>query len=220
MVPHAVDQNDLVNATATAHRREPLVVLPDNSPRRAASGREESAALRHRELLRRMAGGDSDALRTLFLELSPQIHGVIRRILPDTEDAREATQDTFVKAWQRAGTYRPDYGAVLSWLVLIARNTAIDRLRKSARRHSLLQTIQRDAEAAATATRLDFDDRDFLSRHLAELTPPQRVALELAFFAGCSPAEIAATMRTPVGNVKNHLRRGLAKLRQLVTRHD
>ncbi len=64
------------------------------------------------------------------------------------------------------------------------------------------------------------DRRDLIDRNLAHLSDAQRRALELAFFTGCSQAEIAAAMRTPIGNVKNHLRRGLLKLRQLVERHD
>jgi RNA polymerase sigma-70 factor (ECF subfamily) len=62
------------------------------------------------------------------------------------------------------------------------------------------------------------EQQESLDNDLAQLTTPQRKALELAFFGGCSQAEIASAMQTPVGNVKNHLRRGLAKLRQIVAR--
>jgi RNA polymerase sigma-70 factor, ECF subfamily len=67
--------------------------------------------------------------------------------------------------------------------------------------------------AAAPSDR--FDLLEDLSQRLGALTSTQRQALELAFFGGCTQAQIASAMQTPIGNVKNHLRRGLQKLRQL-----
>jgi RNA polymerase sigma-70 factor (ECF subfamily) len=166
-----------------------------------------------------MAVGDTDALRHLHGEYVSLLHGVARRILGDPEDVREVVQDTFVKAWNRAHTYRKERGEVCSWLVFMVRNQAIDRLRRGERRRELLAALEaesQDAEFGADAV----DRKEFLFRHLSHLTAVQRRALELAFFTGCSQMEIAAAMQTPVGNVKNHLRRGLLKLRQLVTRHD
>lgn len=167
-----------------------------------------------------MAAGDSEALQLLYLQFGAQVHGVVRRILEDPEDAREAVQDTFVKAWRQASSYRAERGEVVSWLVFIARHAAIDRLRKGARRRLLHEALQREAVEPAMPARQLFDEQEFLSRHLAELSAPQRQALELAFFGGCTQAQIASVMQTPVGNVKNHLRRGLQKLRQIVTRHE
>ncbi|HYP17492.1 MAG TPA: sigma-70 family RNA polymerase sigma factor [Opitutus sp.] len=167
-----------------------------------------------------MAAGEGEALQLLFLEFNAQVHGIVRRILEDPEDAREAVQDTFIKAWRQAASYRPDRGEVVSWLVFIARHTAIDRLRKGARRRLLHEALQREPVEPVLPGRLNFDQQEIVSRHLGELSPAQRQALELAFFNGCTQAQIAAVMQTPVGNVKNHLRRGLQKLRQLVTRHD
>lgn len=168
-----------------------------------------------------MAAGDAEALQLLYLEFSAQLHGVVRRILEDPEDAREAVQDAFIKAWRQAATYRPERGEVVSWLVFIARHAAIDRVRKGARRRLLHDALQREpVEAVVQPVRPWFDEQESLSRHLGELSPAQRQALELAFFGGCTQAQIATVMQTPIGNVKNHLRRGLQKLRRLVTRHD
>lgn len=166
-----------------------------------------------------MAAGDSDALRELHREYLALLQGVVRRILVDREDVREVVQDTFIKAWRQAGSYRPDRAEVYSWLVFIARNQAIDRLRRSRRRQELLTALAR--EVPEPVLTLEASDRkDLLVRHLGDLTPGQRRALELAFFTGCSQLEIASAMQTPIGNVKNHLRRGLLKLREVVTRHD
>lgn len=190
------------------------------SQSRAVPSLDADTLATHRRLVARMAAGDSEALQLLYLDFSARIHGVVRRILEDPEDAREAVQDTFIKAWRQAGSYRADRGEVVSWLVFIARHAAIDRLRQGARRRLLHEALQREPVDTPMPTRAAFDEHALLARRLGELSPPQRQALELAFFNGCTQSQIAAAMQTPVGNVKNHLRRGLQKLRQIVTSHD
>jgi RNA polymerase sigma-70 factor (ECF subfamily) len=163
-----------------------------------------------------MAEGDAEALQLLYLEFSSLINGIVRRMLEDPEDAREAVQDTFIKAWRHARAYRPDRGEVVAWLVFIARHAAIDRVRQGARRRLLYATLQRtSADVVALPAADQSDAREEVARRLDALSAPQRQALELAFFGGCTQVQIAAAMQTPVGNVKNHLRRGLQKLRQL-----
>ena len=167
-----------------------------------------------------MATGEPDALRDLYELLVDRIHGIVVRILRDPEDVQEAVQDTFVKAWQRAATYRPERGEVISWLVIIARSSAIDRVRLGARRQAALESMRTEPDAADAITFSVADGREFLDLHLSHLSAPQRTALELAFFTGCTQAEIALRMQAPLGNVKNYLRRGLLKLRQLSDRYD
>ncbi|HLP01900.1 MAG TPA: sigma-70 family RNA polymerase sigma factor [Opitutaceae bacterium] len=174
----------------------------------------------HRELVARMAAGDAAALRTFVDEMGGRVHGVVLRILRDPEATREAVQDTFLKAWRQAGSYRPARGEVISWLVFIARNVAIDRVRRQARQRALLETLRDEADGVVPAPQDDFVRREAVTLGLARLAAPQRRALELAFFDGCTQAEIAAAMRTPVGNVKNHLARGLRKLRELFPAHE
>jgi RNA polymerase sigma-70 factor (ECF subfamily) len=181
---------------------------------------DADARRRHREWVTRMAAGDAEALQLLYLDLASIVNGIVRRMLEDPEDAREAVQDTFVRAWRNAGTYHADRGEVVSWLVFIARHAAIDRLRHGARRRRLYEALQREPVEAVSPDPSRSATHAEVTQHLAALSPPQRRALELAFFAGCSQAQIAAAMQTPVGNVKNHLRRGLQKLRQFVQRHD
>lgn len=191
-----------------------------NSQSRAVPLFDADALAHHRDLVARMAAGDGEALQLLYLEFGAQIHGVARRILEDPEDARETVQDAFIKAWQQARSYRPERGEVVSWLVFIARHAAIDRLRKGARRRLLHEALQREPTESVLPAHELSDLQENLSRHLGELSTAQRQALELAFFGGCTQAQIASAMQTPIGNVKNHLRRGLQRLRQIATRHD
>lgn len=188
---------------------QPKAPLPFDAP----------ALARHRDLVARMAASDGEALQLLYLEFSSIVNGIVRRILADPEDAREAVQDTFIRAWRNAATYRPNRGEVTTWLVFIARHAAIDRVRRGARQRLLQQAMaQEPSEPAPMPDPGNSGLRDELVSRMGELSDAQRRALELAFFGGCTQVEIAAAMHQPVGNVKNHLRRGLQRLRQLVAR--
>ncbi len=189
---------------------------------------DADALAAHRRLVARLAAGEREAMQLLYHELAPVVHGIARRILEDPEDARDVVQDTFVKAWRQARTYRPERGEVVSWLVLIARNAAVDRVRRGARQQRLQAALERElAETAANDSAFGaptavetWEDGEQIEHHLGQLTPAQRRALELAFFSGYTHHQISDTLRMPLGTVKNHLRRGLAKLRQLVASHE
>ncbi|MBE7540134.1 MAG: RNA polymerase sigma factor [Opitutaceae bacterium] len=182
---------------------------------------DEQAQKQHRIWIAQIAAGETHALTALHRDLAPFLHGIARRILSNDEDVREVVQDAFIKAWRQASNYRPELGEVYSWMLYITRNQSIDRLRQSNRRAALVESLQLNDETEDGVDPDDgFDQRDMLDRSLANLSASQRQALELAFFSGCTQAEIAAAMRTQVGNVKNHLRRGLLKLRQFVHRHE
>jgi len=181
---------------------------------------DADALRQHRALVARMADRDSGALTELHQAHVSLLHGLVRRILADHEEVREVVQDTFVKAWNQANVYRPERGEVHAWLVFIARNLAIDRLRRRSRRAAAMAEFAKDTDDSEPAPQESTERRDLFEQTMTGLRPAQRQALELAFFRGCSQAEIAAEMNTPVGNVKNHLRRGLLKLRQIIQRHD
>lgn len=181
----------------------------------------DAEALRqHREWVTRMASGNAEALTELHHAYVSILFGVVRRILLDPEDVREVVQDTFVKAWNQAAHYRPERGEVSAWLTFMARNAAIDRLRQRTRRSAAVASLDPSLDETSPAPHEETERRELLEQTLNELSPEQRRALELAFFKGCSQNEIAHAMSAPVGNVKNYLRRGLLKLRQLASRHD
>lgn len=178
------------------------------------------AARFHRGLVHRMSRGDAEALRAFYDFYVDRIYAVALRILGNPEDARDAVQETFVKAWRQAGTYREERGEVFAWLVLIARNTAIDQVRAGTRRRALLAEFSEDRPSPQPAETVTVEQRDYLSRTLGKLEHSQRRAVELAFFAGCSQAEVAQHMEVPVSTVKNLLHRGLLRLRELARRHE
>lgn len=229
---HHLPPRPRISMTSASHSTADARTAPDGlkNPAESRTLRRNASVLpfdaqdqqQHRTWISRVASGDLDVLRQLHETFSPLLFGVARRILSDPEDVREVVQDAFIKAWRQAAHYRPERGEVYSWLIFITRNQAIDRLRRTTRRHAMLTSLENGEQHLPDDPSPDevLDRRDLIDRNLAHLSEAQRRALELAFFTGCSQAEIASAMRTPIGNVKNHLRRGLLKLRQLVERHD
>lgn len=175
------------------------------------------SALRDGELARlieAVARGDQSALRALYEAIAPKLLGIILRILQDRGAAEDALQEVFVRIWQRAGSYDPRAGAPVVWLVAIARNRAIDRLRqdKSAR---LTQVEDGWLERLADSQdgEVDLARRDALAHCLDTVVAPQRECLVLAYCEGWSREELAARFSCPVNTVKTWLRRGLISLR-------
>ncbi len=168
---------------------------------------------------REMAAGKTEALDKLYdLYHQPLLHflnGMLRR----PEAAEEVLQDLFVRAYREAGRYDPELGKPFSYLVTIGKRMAIDRLRARRRRLRILTGEVEQAEQIADRTSHERPESEWrleavwMQRYFEALPPPQREALELAFFSGYTHHEIAETLDKPLGTVKSDLRRGLRKLR-------
>jgi RNA polymerase sigma-70 factor (ECF subfamily) len=142
---------------------------------------------------------------------------LIMRITDNRQTAEELTLDVFHDVWRRASSYEPDGGSVVGWIMNQARSRAIDRLRFEQRKKRVNPHPDDPAPLAASDSydRIDQSERDDLLRDaLSVLTPNERQAIESAFFAELTYAEVAARLDQPVGTVKTRIRSGLEKLRQ------
>ena len=173
------------------------------------------------ELLARIAARDTQALAGLYDRHSRLLFGLILRILRDRSDAEEVLQEVFLTVWTKAGTYDQALGSPVAWLVRIARNRGIDRLRAEGVRTRNLD--ERDVAVAATvapeadnpesrAVRSDLE-RD-IARALEVLPPDQRELIEHAYYLGLTHSELAERFRLPLGTVKTRVRAGMQALRQ------
>jgi RNA polymerase sigma-70 factor (ECF subfamily) len=184
-----------------------------DSPERRAS---ENAAL-----LRRMAGGDRDALAELYDKLSRPLYATARHILNDAAEAQDVVHDVFLSLWENASSFDSGRGAAFSWAVTLTRNRSIDRLRTRANRARLLGNsipddlgYGSDTAGLAGGERAELGDRAVAVRSaMADLPAEQQRALELAFFSGLTQKEIAEKLSEPIGTIKARIRRGLIKLR-------
>jgi RNA polymerase sigma-70 factor (ECF subfamily) len=164
--------------------------------------------------LQRVAARDSSALAELYDEHSRLLFGLILRILKDRGEAEEVLQEVFVQAWTRASTYNLQLGSPVGWLVGIARNRAIDRLRANSVRVRTLEAVPEPApvETPERSAAVGEKRRD-VQRALDALPAEQRELIELAYFLGFTQSELAARFSLPLGTVKTRIRTGMITLR-------
>jgi len=166
----------------------------------------------------RVAAGDRAALRMVYQDTSAKLFGVCLRILNDKSEAEDVLQDVYVTVWRKAGGFDPGRASPITWLVAIARNRAIDRLRSSAvaRRMEPIEaaadTVSDPAPVAVERVELA-QQHQRLARCLEELEARHSAAIRSAFLDGVTYEELAQRMSVPLGTMKSWIRRGLLKLR-------
>ena len=165
---------------------------------------------------------DGAALGALYDRHSRQAFAVAYRIVQSPEVAEEVVQDAFLALWRRADRYAPGRGDVRGWLLAIVRNRAIDQLRAQQARprravgdHDLAGLLADPGDTEKTA--LAAVEASAVRAAVARLSPVQRRAVELAYFAGLSYPEVAQTMGAPLGTVKSRMRLALTSLRAALT---
>jgi RNA polymerase sigma-70 factor (ECF subfamily) len=171
-------------------------------------------------LVEAIAAGDQLALHELYEMAHRIVFTLIMRIMSNRETAEELTIDVFYDVWRRASRYDAANGTVLGWIMNQARSRAIDRLRfENRRKRSHGCDMHPLIEGAADPDDM-FELREqgrSLRAALAALTPDERQAIEMTFFAGLTHAEAAARLNQPLGTIKTRIRSGLHKLRCALT---
>ncbi len=167
--------------------------------------------------LDRLANGDAAALEQVYRLSAPRLLAVCLRILGERSDAEDALHDTFLRLSASAGRYRRGRGAAMGWLVTIARNIAIDRLRSRAVRGVAMPVDMAEAlpdpDPTAENRLLSAETDTRLDGCLGTLEDVQQIAIRSAFFTGVSYAQLAEQRGVPLGTMKSWVRRGLAKLK-------
>ncbi|MFN0133481.1 MAG: sigma-70 family RNA polymerase sigma factor [Phycisphaerales bacterium] len=168
-------------------------------------------------LLQRVAAGDDAAVRETIDRYGPLVWSLARRHLGASHEAEEVVQDIFVQLWQVASRFNSELGSEPTFVAMIARRRLIDRARSRARRPK--EEVIGEAAAPPSADRLtDADDAAQAARALASLSGEQQRVIRLSVHHGLSHEEIATATGMPLGTVKTHIRRGLMRVRELLTR--
>ncbi len=166
-------------------------------------------------LIDRMAVRDAGAVAELYDRHSRLLFGLILRILRNRGDAEEVLQESFVLAWSKVETYDRGLGAPVAWLVRIARNRAIDRLRSNeVRTRTIEQAPVADALDSPETSAFLTERQRAVARALDVLPAEQRELIETAYFKGLTQAELADHFKLPLGTVKTRIRSGMAVLRR------
>jgi RNA polymerase sigma-70 factor (ECF subfamily) len=164
-------------------------------------------------LLARIHAGDESAMAELYDRYSGIVYGVALRVLGSTASAEDLLQEVFLQLWRNPRAFDAERGRLAPWLAVIARNRAIDMLRR--------RPVEEDIDELPISTGVNLEDEagermaiDKVRGVLAQLPQEQRKTLEMAFFEGMTHTEISAKLGEPLGTVKTRIRSGLLALRK------
>jgi RNA polymerase sigma-70 factor (ECF subfamily) len=196
------------NASGMNQRMEGKVSIP-------ASADKEPA-----ELLAAIARGDKAALSRLYRLTASRLYGICLHMLRDEAEAEDALQDVYVTVWRKAGLFDAAKASGQTWLGVLARNKAVDRLRRRKLATAPVEQAEQIADDGPSA--LDVieaaEDGERLSHCLDELEERQRGLIRTAFFEGVTYSDLATREDVPLGTMKSWIRRGLIRLRGCLER--
>jgi len=170
------------------------------------------------ELVQGLKARDEKIFSYLYDHYSPALYGVALKVITDETTAGDVLQEVFVKIWRSIDKYDASKGRLFTWMLNIARNTAIDSLRSKA--YKLEQKITDVNNHALMyepqmAVHLQVDHLG-LSKAVELLQKEQRIIIDLAYFKGCTQEEIAKVLDIPLGTVKTRMRNAIMQLRGLL----
>lgn len=170
-------------------------------------------------LIARTAMGDRSAFRALYEATSGKLFAVCLRVLRDNAEAEDAVQDVYVKVWQNAGRYQAGGLSPMTWLITIARNRAIDKLR--ARKAPADDVTERvdiaDAGPTPEGAAIAVSERSRIVACLGELPRDRAAAVRGAYLDGLTYAELANRYDVPLNTMRSWLRRSLLKLKECLS---
>lgn len=160
---------------------------------------------------------DEQAFNYLYQHYSAALYGVILRIVHNESDACEVLQDIFVKIWNSVASYDATKGSLYTWMLNIARNAAIDRLKSKAYQNHLknqtLPEVVHDHTALTTEQQHQFGE---VQKGVDTLRDDYRIIIEKAYFGGLTQDEISQELNLPLGTVKTRTRAALKELKKIL----
>lgn len=172
-------------------------------------------------LIARVAMGDREAFDKLYEATSAKLHAVCLSVLRDRPEAEETLQEVYIRIWQNAARYASNGLSPMTWLITIARNRSIDRLRARSSRPATAP-----AEAAVSlpsgepgpeTAAIRAQERRMLDECLAQLAAPQAHAVRSVYLEGITYADLAEREGMPINTVRSWLRRSLLRLKDCVS---
>ena len=166
-------------------------------------------------LVMAIRSGDQSAMAALYDRFSSIVYAVALRVLQETGAAEDVLQDIFMQLWRNPGAFDSSRGNMAAWLAVIARNRAIDALRRRRPQDDIEEVVVSvEIDLASEADRSRAMEK--VRRALQAMPSPQRSALELAYFEGLTHTEIAEKTGEPLGTIKTRIRTGLLSLRKIL----
>ena len=171
-------------------------------------------------ILLAVAGGDNAAFENLYRTTSAKLFGICLRVLPQRAEAEEVLQEVFLGIWKKAVQFDATRASAMTWLSMMTRNKAIDRLRANAgaRAQSPIELDEIEGDSSASEVAEVAEDQERIEVCLDELEAPRRKMIRIAFFEGATYEELAERSGNPLGTVKSWIRRSLIKLKACLER--
>ena len=167
-------------------------------------------------LMTRIQSADQAAMAALFDRYGTMVYSVAFRVLKDPSEAEDVMQEIFVQVWKNPGTVVSGRGSLAGWLVVVARNRSIDRIR----RRRPTEPVELFALPSSTNLAREAERNSLIEKIrgvMGSLPDEQRRSVELAFFEGLSHSEIAEKTGDPLGTVKTRIRLALTTIRKALT---
>lgn len=167
-------------------------------------------------MVSRLKSQDTLAIRALYDMYSGALLGVISRIVPQIEVAEDLLQETFLKIWNSAESYDSSKGRLFTWMMNIARNLSIDKLRsKDFKNSGKNQEIENNVDFIDTQKKVTFNtDLLGLKDMVTALRPEYNKVLQMVYFKGYTHIEAAEELNLPLGTVKTRIRMAIMELRK------
>src|SRR5687767_353756 len=166
------------------------------------------------DLVQLLKKQDQQAFSYLYDNYSGALLGIINQIIPDRETANDVLQEVFINIWNKNGLYDPSKGRLFTWMLNIARNAAIDKIRSRGYRDSLKnQPLPENVHTIKNQQVGPSVDDHGLRKTVSKLRNEYKMLIELAYFQGFTHEEIARSLDIPLGTVKTRIRSALIQLR-------
>jgi RNA polymerase sigma-70 factor (ECF subfamily) len=176
-------------------------------------GTHESGVGNDQTLIDRVGMGEQQAMTEIFDRYARLVYSVALRVLKESGQAEDVTQEVFFQLWRNPNSFSSSRGSLAAWLLVIARNRAIDHLRQ--RRYG--ETVDEVIIASATNLHNEAERRIIMQRVrgiIGDLPQEQQQSLQMAYFEGLSHSEIAEKTGQPLGTIKTRIRSALTSLRK------
>lgn len=171
------------------------------------------------ELVALLRDKDERGYTILYNNYSSALYGVLNKIVQSNDDASDLLQDTFLKIWKNIGNYDSSKGSIFTWMMNIARNLAIDKVRSVDFRDNSQNVSMEDKVVYQIDNEYQTEqDVDGIGLHkvVDKLKPEYKQLIDLVYYQGYTQAEVAEEYGIPLGTVKTRIKAAVSTLRTLL----
>lgn len=180
--------------------------------------KRQSSLVSESVLLEKLVQRDQKAFQWLYDQYSPALYGVVLRIIREEEQAQDLLQDIFVKIWKNLDAYDANKGRLFTWMLNVARNTAIDSLRsRKTQPFSAIRTDEENVHIVDKQHNTEQPNPEHIGIKdiVGKLRPERKQLIDLVYFGGYTHEEAAEELKLPLGTVKTRVRAALQELKEL-----